>query len=87
MQSVYKVDKYDIQKMIRNLVEMPGTTITSNLNFDIVLKLWPKHIPDYGDAVVAAYCKMIRNSAIATFDKQFIKELDKLDLATPLFFE
>jgi len=82
MQSVYKVDKDSIRQILQDLAEMPGVVITSDLNFDFVLKLWPKYISDYGDAVVTAFCKMIRNSAIATFDRKFIKELAKLDSAS-----
>ena len=64
MQSVYKIDKNRIQKILQDLAEMPGVVITSDLKFEIVLKLWPKYISDYGDAVVAAFCKMTRNSAM-----------------------
>ncbi len=87
MQSVYKTDRDSINSILQDLIEMPGVVITSNLNFETVLALWPKHISDYGDAVIAASCKIIRNSAIATFDQEFIKQLSDLDFATTHYFE
>ncbi len=79
--SVYKVSKKDIHDILTEFTELPGVEITSNLNFDIVLQLWPEHVSDYGDAVIAALCKKTKNSSIATFDQRFIKELKHIGLA------
>jgi hypothetical protein len=40
-----------------------------------LLSLWPESIPDYGDAVLAAYCKKTMGTQNATFDKKFNNSL------------
>ena len=39
-----------------------------------------EHIPDYGDAVLAAYCKQTKGTKIASFDKKFNNALNRVEL-------
>ena len=80
LNSVYKVSKEDIHDLLAEFTKLPGVEITSSLNFDVVLQLWPEHISDYGDAVIAALCRKTKKSSIATFDQKFIKELEHIGL-------
>lgn len=46
---------------------------------------WPEKVPDYGDAIIAALCKDIRGSSVATFDRKFKAKLKKLGLSALSF--
>jgi len=78
--NVYALEPKDVQKMIAELISMPGITYTSEVDIKMLLSLWPERIPDYGDAVIAAYCKKSKGSCIASFDKKFINALIKIGL-------
>ena len=80
LNSVYKVSKEDIHDLLAEFTKLPGVEITSSLNFDVVLQLWPEHVSDYGDAVIAALCRKTKKSSIATFDQKFITELEHIGL-------
>jgi len=80
MDSVYRVSKSEIREMLLDFGEMPGVEIVSGLDLAFVSKLWPARISDYGDAVIAALCKKTRDSAVATFDLKFSKELTAVGL-------
>lgn len=72
--SVYSLPKEKVQKMIADLVDMPACMYTSDVDIQTVFSLWPSHVPDYGDAILAAYCKKTGVS-LATFDTKFKKAL------------
>lgn len=81
LDSVYRVDKHEIRQMLLDFVNLPGIEVVAGLDFDLIAKLWPQRISDYGDAVIAALCKSTRNAAVATFDRKFGKELAAAGLA------
>ncbi len=78
--SVYSVKAKNVQKMLTDLVAMPGISYTSDVDIQTLLSLWPENIPDYGDAVIAAYCKKTKGTKIATFDKKFNNALIRVGL-------
>ncbi|MCI5149480.1 MAG: type II toxin-antitoxin system VapC family toxin [Candidatus Electrothrix sp. MAN1_4] len=77
LSSVYSTEPDTIHTIITDLVAMPGVMPVSEVNIKTVLSLWPAVIPDYGDAVIAAYCKDTKGTAVATFDKKFRKAMKK----------
>lgn len=80
LDSVYQVNKQEIRQMLLDFVNMPGVEIVAGLDFDLIAKLWPERITDYGDAVIAAVCKNTGNAVVATFDRKFAKELAAIGL-------
>ena len=80
MDRVYHVPKDEIGRMIAAFVEMPGIEIIHEIDFNAVLSCWPDLIPDFGDAVIASIGKIIRRSAIVTFDRKFTNNLNSLGL-------
>ncbi|CAK8713387.1 PIN domain-containing protein [Candidatus Electrothrix laxa] len=82
LSSVYGTDAEKIQRILSDLIAMPGVLAVSEVNIKTVLSLWPVVIADYGDAVIAAYCKNNKGTAVATFDKKFGKAMGKAGLAT-----
>ena len=80
LSSVYRLPDNNIHDMISDFIAMPGIELITDVNMDIILSYWPKHIPDYGDAIIAAQCKNSTRAAIATFDKKFKNALVTLGL-------
>jgi hypothetical protein len=69
--NVYGLKAERIHKMVADLIAMPGVVYTSDLDMKALLSLWPEVFPDYGDAVLAAYCLKTKGTIIATFDRRF----------------
>jgi predicted nucleic-acid-binding protein len=63
MDRVYGVPKDEINRMIADLIEMPGIEVVHEVDFKTVLACWPDPIPDFGDAVIASVSKTIKGSA------------------------
>ena len=82
MEKVYGVVGSLVNEMIREWIEMPGIRIVHDLGLQMVLHYWPEHLPDYGDAVVAAVCSSHKKAAIVTFDAKFSRKLGQLGLPT-----
>ncbi|MBU0992281.1 MAG: PIN domain-containing protein [Proteobacteria bacterium] len=78
LEKVYHHSKTSINRMIADLISMPGIEIRDDLNYKVVLNDWPAMISDFGDAVVASLWRSIREASIVTFDKKFIKELKQI---------
>ena len=77
---VYAMQTENVQQMVADLISMPGVTYTSDVDMQTLLLLWPDSIPDYGDAVLAAYCQKTKGTRIATFDKKFNNALTRAGL-------
>ena len=77
---VYSLKLENVQQMVADLISMPGVIYTSDVDMQTLLLLWPESIPDYGDAVLAAYCKKTKGTQIATFDKKFNNALTRVGL-------
>ena len=59
---------------------MPGIEIIYECDFNTVFSYWPEHIHDFGDAVIAYVGKIIKESAILTFDQKFMEQLKTIGL-------
>ena len=80
LDKVYGISKNDIQMMVKDFLAMPGIELVHEIDFVTVLKLWPKAISDFGDAIVASLGDLYKESVIVTFDLKFIHTLKKLGL-------
>ena len=81
MDSVYRIGKAEIRDIVRDFIKLPGVEIVHQLNLKTLFAFWPEKVPDFGDAIIAALCKDIRGSSVATFDRKFKAKLKKLDLS------
>jgi len=77
MDRVYKVEETEIHAMIREFIAMPGIEMIHEIDFSMLLTLWPSAIPDFGDAIVATACKTVKGAAVITFDAKFSTALKK----------
>ena len=80
MDKVYQIPKPEINKMVRDFIDMPGIEVVHDINMKTLLAYWPEHFKDYGDAIVAALCKNVKGSLIATFDLKFRTKVKKIGL-------
>ncbi|GAM08144.1 hypothetical protein OR1_00415 [Geobacter sp. OR-1] len=59
---------------------MPGVEVHQQTDFSVLLSLWPSHIADFGDALIAATGKAAKGATIVTFDERFKSGLKKLGM-------
>jgi len=78
--NLYRRSREEIAAILRELLALPGALPVDELPWSLVLDLWPKQIPDFADAVLAATCKAGRHDSIATFDADFQRRLPGLGL-------
>ena len=81
MDRVYRIAKPEINGMIRDFIAMPGIEVLNEIDFSMLLALWPSTVPDFGDAIVAAVCKSTKGSAVITFDTKFKSALKNAGVA------
>lgn len=72
---VYKIDPPEVARVVGSLLEMPGIVSVTDLTWGLVFERWPRVIPDFGDAVIAAVAHQGRYDAVATFDGGLRKKL------------
>lgn len=70
---IYKVEPSAINTMLHELLSTPGIEVINDLDYLKLLEIWPTKCLDYGDAVLLAYCKVMKDVALATFDQKLIK--------------
>ena len=78
---IYSLQVKTVQQMVADLISIPYVIYSSDVDMPTLFSLWPEKIPDYGDAVLAAYCKKTKGVRIATFDKKFNNALTRAGLA------
>jgi predicted nucleic acid-binding protein len=75
LERVYGIESRRIARMIADFMDLPGVTVVDELDYSMLLALWPSPIPAYGDAVIAAVCLAHKGSAVATFDRKLRSRL------------
>ena len=82
MDKVYQIPKSEINKIVRDFIDMPGIEVVNDLDMKTLMSYWPEVFQDYGDAIIATLCKNTKGSLIATFDRKFRTKLKKIGLST-----
>ena len=82
MDKVYHVPKDEIKAMVKDFILLPGVDIIQDINFNTVFVYWPEVITDFGDAIVAALCKIHKGSILVTFDQKLISQITTAGLKT-----
>lgn len=78
LRNLYRMNSEDVALLLRDLLALPGVVVTDRLPWSTVLDLWPSHVPDLADAILAAVASVDRCDAIATFDRTFRRRMAKL---------
>lgn len=82
MENVYHASRPQIHDVLTGLLDNPGVRFLEGYYIDLVLKLWPGHIKDYGDAIIAS-CAEKHGFEVMTFDEAFARSLKKCGI--PIF--
>ncbi|MCP4578652.1 MAG: type II toxin-antitoxin system VapC family toxin [Deltaproteobacteria bacterium] len=82
LEKIYKQPKGRICSMITDFMALPGVQVVNTVDFEVLLRLWPDKIADFGDAIVAVVCKAEKGARIVTFDARFIRALHSMRLNT-----
>lgn len=80
MEKVYQVPQAEIRSMVQDFLDLTGVEIVHELDYKVLFGLWPEHISEFADAIVASMGKMRKGSVITTFDKKLLSALKKLEL-------
>ncbi|RQW04538.1 type II toxin-antitoxin system VapC family toxin [candidate division KSB1 bacterium] len=83
LDSVYHTDQKTISALSGDWLDMPGIQYHPGYFPKTIFKLWPRQIPDYGDAVLAAATVKLR-IPLYTFDRNFSTRLSKLSISHEL---
>lgn len=79
LDKVYKIPKRQIRDILLDLFSTPGIKATTTREDHSELNLWPEKIHDFADAIIAAHPRAL-NAIILTFDREFAKQLTKLNI-------
>ncbi|MBE0597478.1 MAG: PIN domain-containing protein [Desulfuromonadales bacterium] len=80
MDKIYRQPKPLVRQMLTDFIALPGATVVNDVDFAEVLDLWPEPIADFGDALVAATARRAKRTVLVTFDKDFIRMVQKLKI-------
>ena len=72
----------EVRPVLEGLMALPGVSIVDALTWSEVLSLWPKAFPHLADTALAAACRDLRCDGIATFDKRFLRQLERAGLSS-----
>ncbi len=80
LDKVYGIAKSKIRLMIKDFIALPGVKVVNDVDFELVLKFWPKPLSDFGDGIVASVCRSHQGAVVATFDRKLINALKRLNI-------
>lgn len=80
MQNLYKVDTVEIAGMIDDLLCLDGIKTIEDVVWSRVLELWPSKFGDFTDALLASAAVEVRYDSVATFDRRFVRQLQRTGL-------
>ena len=82
MRGFYGVKPATVAAILHELLSLPNVVPIHELDWSAVFDLWPRRIPDFGDACLAAAAKSEAFDVLATFDTGFRKRLRRQGVAT-----
>jgi predicted nucleic acid-binding protein len=82
LEKIYGQPKEQIRQMLVDFIALPGVGVLHEIDLALVLTYWPEHIPDFGDALVAAAAKSRAKARVATFDQRLRAALERVGLPT-----
>lgn len=78
--NLYGTSPAEVRGILVALTMLPGVRLIDELSWSEVLRIWPETFPDLADAALAAAYRDVHADGIATFDKKFIRRLERAGL-------
>ena len=78
------LDSPSVAIILQDLLAMPGIQPLDEIDWGLVLELWPQQVGDFADAGLTAVLRSGGYDSLATFDLSFSKAVRKQGL--PLFW-
>jgi len=82
LRNLYNTEATEIARTLDDLLASPGVFPADQVLWSHVLELWPGRIRDFADAVLASMTLQLGYDAIATFDRAFVRQLKRENVAT-----
>jgi predicted nucleic acid-binding protein len=79
LEKVYKRSSDETASLLNAFLSTPGFDIVPTFDLKGILTLWPKKVPDFGDAAVAAIAALY-SFTVLTFDRHMGKQLERLQI-------
>lgn len=80
LSGLYERTAGETHEILLDLLSHPGVSPVNDLPWPRLLELWPKELPDFADAALAAVAEARRVEVVATFDRPLVRKLRKLGL-------
>ena len=77
LQRIYLVPSCKISQMVKDLLKMPNLDFVEGYFPDVVFKVWPDKIKDFGDSVIAS-ASLVMKIPVYTFDKKLSAQLKRI---------
>jgi predicted nucleic-acid-binding protein len=78
---LYDLDSDSVAIILRDLLEMPGVQPLDEIDWGVLLELWPQQVGDFADAGLAAVLSGGGYDSLATFDLSFSRAVKKQGLS------
>jgi len=79
--TVYEVRPSTVSSMVVDLISTPGVEYHHGYFPELVFRLWPAEVRDFGDAVIASAASSLGLS-VYTADRKFSNELTRIGVAS-----
>ena len=78
--NLYDREPEEVREILERLLSLPGVGVVDTLSWGGILGLWPKAFPHLADVALAVASRELRCDGIATFDKRFLRQLERAGL-------
>lgn len=79
--NLYDLDPDSVVIILRDLLAMPGVQPLDEIDWGLLLELWPQQVSDFADAGLAAVLRRGDYDSVATFDLSFSRAVKKQGLS------
>ena len=86
MDKIYKTEQKVISQILKDLIKMPSVDFIEGYFPEMIFKLWPAKINDFGDSVITA-ASIINKIPLYTFDKKLSLQLKRISCSHILLSE
>jgi predicted nucleic acid-binding protein len=77
---LYEQPAAEVRDALADLLDLPGVEAIHDLDWGVVLDLWPRPLSELGDALLVAACRASSTPRVATFDRTLARRLGALGL-------